>query len=102
MHLVMLQAMLPAPFEIVPILVGDAAPHDVAAALRAVWGGPETVIAVSSDLSHFLDRRAAETIDADTARRIETLDAQSLDGGRACGFRPSRARSMSPPSATCA
>ena len=86
MHLVMLQAMLPAPFEIVPILVGDAAPHDVAAALRAVWGGPETVIAVSSDLSHFLDRRAAETIDADTARRIETLDAQSLDGGRACGF----------------
>lgn len=86
MHLVMLQAMLPAPFEIVPILVGHADPHDVAEALRAVWGGPETVVAVSSDLSHFLDRSAAETIDADTRRRIETLDAQSLDGSRACGF----------------
>ena len=58
MHLVMLQAMLPAPFEIVPILVGDADPHCVAEALRRVWGGPETVIAVSSDLSHFLDRGA--------------------------------------------
>ena len=88
MHLVMLQAMLPAPFEIVPILVGDADPHHVAEALRAVWGGPETVIAVSSDLSHFLDRGAAESIDADTARRIETLDAQSLEGRRACGFLP--------------
>jgi MEMO1 family protein len=88
MHLVMLQAMLPAPFEIVPILVGDADPHDVAEALRVVWGGPETAIAVSSDLSHFLDRKSAETIDADTGRRIETLDAPSLEGRRACGFLP--------------
>jgi len=86
MHLVMLQAMLPAPFEIVPILVGDADPHTVAEALRRVWGGPETVIAISSDLSHFLDQRSAASIDSDTARRIETLDAAALDGRRACGF----------------
>ena len=88
MHLVMLQAMLPAPFEIVPLLVGDADPRDVAEALRVAWGGPETGIAVSSDLSHFLERGAAETIDADTARRIETLDAASLEGRRACGHLP--------------
>jgi hypothetical protein len=86
MHLIMLQAMLPAPFEIVPILVGDADPLHVAEALRRVWGGPETVVAVSSDLSHFLDRGRAESIDSDTARRIETLDAAALDGRRACGF----------------
>ena len=91
MHLVMLQAMLATPFEIIPILVGDADPHDVAAALRVVRGGPETVIAVSSDLSHFLDRRSAKSIDADTARRIETLDAPSLEGRRACGFLPIKA-----------
>ena len=84
----MLQAMLPAAFEIVPILVGDAAPHLVAEALRIVWGGPETVVAVSSDLSHFLDRGSAQAIDADTARRIETLDAPQLDASRACGFLP--------------
>ena len=88
MHLVMLQAMLPAPFEILPILVGDAEPRRIAEALRLVWGGPETVIAVSSDLSHFLDRASAEAIDADTARRIELLDAASLEGRRACGFLP--------------
>jgi AmmeMemoRadiSam system protein B/AmmeMemoRadiSam system protein A len=86
MHLVMLQAMLRAPFEIVPILVGDADPGSVAEALRRVWGGPETVVAVSSDLSHFLDQRHAESIDSDTARRVETLDAAALDGRRACGF----------------
>jgi hypothetical protein len=91
MHLIMLQAMLPAPFEIIPILVGDAEPHTVAEALRRVWGGPETVIAVSSDLSHFLDQRSATSIDADTARRLETLDAAALDGRRACGFLPLRA-----------
>jgi MEMO1 family protein len=91
MHLAMLQAMLPAPFEIVPILVGDADPHTVAVALRRVWGGHETVFAVSSDLSHFLDQRSAASIDSDTARRIETLDAAALDGRRACGFLPVRA-----------
>ena len=86
MHLVMLQAMLRDPFEIVPILVGDAEPHVVAEALRRVWGGPETVVAVSSDLSHFLDQKSAQSIDADTMRRIETLDAAALDSRRACGF----------------
>jgi len=88
MHLIMLQAMLPAPFEIVPILVGDAHSRQVAEALRRVWGGPETVVAVSSDLSHFLDQRGAESVDSNTHRRIETLDAAALDGRRACGFLP--------------
>jgi len=50
MHLVMLQSMLPKPFEVLPILVGHADPAEVAAVLAAVWGGPETVISVSSDL----------------------------------------------------
>lgn len=86
MHLVMAHAMLPEPFEIVPLLVGDAEPRSVAEALRRVWGGPETAVAVSSDLTHFLDHRSARAIDSDTGRRIETLDAAALDGRRACGF----------------
>jgi AmmeMemoRadiSam system protein B/AmmeMemoRadiSam system protein A len=88
MHLVMLQAVLPAPFEILPILVGDATTAEVAEALRLVWGGPETVISVSSDLSHFLDQASARAIDDDTARRIEGLDLKALDGRRACGYLP--------------
>jgi MEMO1 family protein len=91
MHLIMLQAMLPAPFEIVPVLVGHADPGSVAETLRRVWGGPETVVAVSSDLSHFLDQISAQSIDSDTARRIQTLDATALDGRRACGFLPIKA-----------
>ncbi len=88
MHLVMLQAMLAASFEILPILVGDAEPRQVAEALRLVWGGPETAIAVSSDLSHFLDRESAEQINSDTARLIERLDPDSLESRRACGYLP--------------
>ncbi len=88
MHLVMLQAMMPAPFEVLPILVGDATPEAVAAALRLVWGGPETVIAISSDLSHFLQQAQARAIDDDTARRIEGLDLRALEGRRACGYLP--------------
>lgn len=88
MHLVMLQAMLAEPFEVLPILVGDASPGEVAAALRLVWGGPETVISISSDLSHFLDQKSARAIDDDTGRRIETLDVAALEGRRACGYLP--------------
>ncbi len=88
MHIVMLQAMLPAPFEVLPILVGDATPAEVAAALRLVWGGPETVVSISSDLSHFLDQGSARVLDDDTARKIESLDAGALEGRRACGYLP--------------
>jgi len=88
MHLVMLQSMLPKPFEVLPILVGHADPAEVAAVLAAVWGGPETVISVSSDLSHFHEHSKAAALDTDTARRIETYDTAALSGERACGFLP--------------
>ncbi len=87
MLLVVLQAMLPEPFEIVPILVGDASPHEVAAVIERLWGGPETGIAISSDLSHYLDLTTATGMDRETARRIETCDPAGLDGNRACGHR---------------
>src|SRR5574337_1175901 len=88
MHLVLLQAMLPESFEALPILVGDAKPGQVAEALRLVWGGPETVIAISSDLSHFLDQPSAEAIDSETGRLIEAVNGAALEGRRACGFLP--------------
>lgn len=87
MHLVVLQAMLPEHVRVVPMLVGDASPDLVARVLERLWGGPETVIAVSSDLSHYLDRTSCENLDRDTARRIETMDVAALEGRRACGHR---------------
>jgi AmmeMemoRadiSam system protein B len=55
----------------VPLLVGDATPSEVAAALNQLWGGPETVIVVSSDLSHFHNDETARRRDAATADMIE-------------------------------
>ena len=65
-----LQVLLPR-FTAVPLLVGDARPEEVAAVLDRLWGGPETVIVVSSDLSHFHDYETAQRRDAETAAAIE-------------------------------
>jgi AmmeMemoRadiSam system protein B len=67
-------------------LIGDATARDVAEVLRRRWGGPETVIVVSSDLSHYHDYDTARRLDAATAAAIERGDWQSLGPDQACGF----------------
>lgn len=86
-HLPFLQRML-GDFSLVPVVVGDALPAEVADLLTALWGGPETLVVVSTDLSHFHSYEEARVIDAETVRRIELMQAGSLDGQRACGCRP--------------
>ena len=70
-----------------PILVGDARPAEVAAVLKALWGGPETLILISTDLSHFHDYETARRLDAGTARLVELMRPERIDGERACGHR---------------
>jgi MEMO1 family protein len=82
-----LQALL-KPFAVVPVLVGDAAPKNVADVLRRLWGGPETLIVVSSDLSHYHDYDTARRLDAATADAIERHDWSHLGPNDACGFLP--------------
>jgi AmmeMemoRadiSam system protein B len=82
-----LQALLRR-FAVVPLLVGDVAPIDVAAVLRRLWGGPETLIVVSSDLSHYHDYDTARRLDAATADAIERHDWAHLGPNEACGFLP--------------
>ena len=72
---------------ICPVLVGGAAPDLVAAALRALWGGPETAIVISSDLSHYHDDATARAKDGSAADAIETLRSEALSGDLACGHR---------------
>jgi AmmeMemoRadiSam system protein B len=74
--------------QIVPLLVGDARPEDVAAVLARLWGGEETVIVVSSDLSHDHDADTARRRDAATADAIERGDVSRIGPGDACGFLP--------------
>jgi len=75
-------------FQLVPVVVGDAAPEAVGALLETLWGGPETIVVISSDLSHFLDDTAARERDAATARAIEALAPERIGPEEACGCRP--------------
>ena len=86
-HLPFLQRAL-GEFALVPLLVGDARPEGVEQVLRKLWGGPETLIVISTDLSHFHDYEAAQKLDADATRAIETFNVEGLSGELACGFRP--------------
>ena len=74
-------------FQLLPLAVGDAEPHEVAEVLETLWGGPETLIIISSDLSHYLPYRAAQSIDSETVERILALDGP-LTHEQACGGTP--------------
>jgi len=85
-HLPFLQSVL-ADFDLVPLAVGEASAEEVAEVLDRLWGGEETLIVVSSDLSHFLSHQDAERTDHATAQAILRLDSH-LDGQQACGAYP--------------
>ncbi|MBB4286474.1 AmmeMemoRadiSam system protein B [Roseospira goensis] len=86
-HLPFLQATL-GDAALVPLLVGRAEPAQVARVLEALWDGPETVLIVSSDLSHFLDYDRCCSRDAGTAAAIEALDSAVIGPHEACGCTP--------------
>ena len=79
-----LQVALAKEFTLVPIAVGD--PEFAALLLDRLWGGPETLVVISSDLSHYLPYAAAKRIDAETAARIVALE--EVPDGSACGSAP--------------
>ena len=83
-HLPFLQMICPG-LRIVPLVVGQATSDEVAEVIERLWGGEETVIVVSSDLSHYHDYATAHTLDAATAEAIEALDSISLRYDSACG-----------------
>jgi hypothetical protein len=74
-------------FKIVPFAVGDASAEEVGEVIDLLWGGSETLIVVSSDLSHYHPYAAARQIDRGTAAAILALDA-SIDHEQACGATP--------------
>ena len=74
-------------FTLVPLAVGDATGEEVAEVLETLWGGPETLIVISSDLSHYLPYAEAQRTDHDTVDRI--LRGRLLDRyDQACGALP--------------
>jgi MEMO1 family protein len=86
-HLPFLQEVL-GKFSLVPLVVGDAEPADVAEVLELLWGGPETLIVISSDLSHYHDYKTAQQLDRATSKAIEELRLEDIQYDHACGRNP--------------
>jgi hypothetical protein len=74
-------------FKLLPLAVGDATPSEVAQVLDVLWGGDETLIVISSDLSHFLPYASAQAIDNETVQSILQLQT-NLNHQQACGATP--------------
>lgn len=83
-HLPLLQRLLSKGFNLVPLAVGSASPDMVAEVLNRLWGDQETLIVISSDLSHFHPYDEAEKKDQGTSQKILSLD-NTVQPDEACG-----------------
>lgn len=86
-HLPFLQKTLHQ-FSLVPLVVGDSNPEEISEVLKRVWGGDETLIVISSDLSHYHDYQTAQQMDRATCNAIETLSPDKIGYDQACGRNP--------------
>ena len=86
-HLPFLQLVL-EDFSLVPLVVGDATPGEVAEVMELLWDGPETLLVVSSDLSHYQNYETARRMDGATSAAIEALDKTAIAHDDACGRIP--------------
>ncbi|QKK11750.1 MAG: AmmeMemoRadiSam system protein B [Pseudomonadota bacterium] len=86
-HLPFLQEVL-GEFTLVPLVVSDASADEVAEVLELLWGGPETLIVISSDLSHYHNYDIAQQMDTATSLAIERLEPQKISYEGACGRIP--------------
>jgi len=83
-----LQQIFNSPFQIIPLVVGKTDASQVADVLRMLWGGPETLIVISSDLSHYYDYETARQLDRHTTSLIEQFQEADLNAESACGRIP--------------
>jgi len=86
-HLPFLQEMLDD-FKIVPIVTGEATPEQVSNVIDILWGGDETLIVISSDLSHYHEYAQAKQLDKATSKLIEQLQYEKISSNAACGQVP--------------
>ena len=77
-----------AEFKVLPLVVGDATSREVDEVLEILWGGPETLIVVSSDLSHYHDYVTAQRLDRQTSDAITALRPTDIHYEQACGRNP--------------
>jgi hypothetical protein len=75
-------------FTLIPLVVGEATPEEIDEVLDKLWGGEETVIVISSDLSHYQDYKTAQKMDNSISQAIENLRPEEIDHEQACGRIP--------------
>jgi MEMO1 family protein len=88
-HLPFLQMVL-GEVTVLPLVVGEVPASAVAAVLDRVWGGPETLVVLSTDLSHYHDHSTARELDGRTAAAILARRPDDVGRGDACGVFPLR------------
>ena len=81
-----LQIVLGSSFKLLPLVVGDASADEVSEVVERLWGGNDTLIVISTDLSHYLPYVAAQATDRTTTARMLAL-ANDFDPYEACGAR---------------
>jgi len=75
-------------FALVPLVVGHAEPAEIEQVIEMLWGGDETLIVISSDLSHYHDYATAGRMDRSTSAAIEAMTPERIDHDDACGRLP--------------
>jgi AmmeMemoRadiSam system protein B len=83
-----LQQVLGNSFKLLPLVVGEADGREVAEVIDTLWGGDETLILISSDLSHYEDYKTARRLDLATSQAITQLNPEAIDYHQACGRNP--------------
>jgi AmmeMemoRadiSam system protein B len=75
-------------FSLIPLVVGDADAHEVAEVIDALWKDEQTLVVVSTDLSHYHDYHTAQQLDRSTCTAIESLEPDAVGYDQACGRNP--------------
>jgi len=75
-------------FTLMPCVAGFAHPQDIAQLIELLWGGPETLIVISSDLSHYHDYTTAQKLDQSATEAIVSLEPDQISDDQACGRLP--------------
>ncbi len=86
-HLPFLQRLLDN-FTLVPLVVGEATAEEVSGVLELLWNTPDTLVVVSSDLSHYHSYATATRMDRETSDHIERLEYAAIEYDHACGRTP--------------
>lgn len=80
-----LQVLLDGHFELLPLAAGACEPGDVADVLEGIWGGAETLVVISTDLSHYHPHDEAKSLDSRTAAAVVAGRIGQVDHSDACG-----------------